>query len=114
MAEKTIFKKIIDGEIPADIVYEDDQSLAFRDVNPQAPTHILIIPRKEIASIDHLSAEDEQVMGHLFLVAQKIAKQENLTDGYRTIINCGEGAGQTVFHLHVHLMGGRNLTWPPG
>ncbi|MCA9041338.1 MAG: histidine triad nucleotide-binding protein [Planctomycetaceae bacterium] len=114
MTEKTIFKKIIDGEIPADIVYEDDHSLAFRDVNPQAPTHILIIPRKEIASIDDLTPEDEQLMGHLFVVAQKLAQQENLTDGYRTIINCGEGAGQTVFHLHVHLMGGRNLTWPPG
>lgn len=115
MAEKTIFKKIIDGEIPADIVYEDDQSLAFRDVNPQAPTHILIIPRKEIASINDLSPEDEQLMGHLFIVAQKIAEQENLIEsGYRTIINCGEGAGQTVFHLHVHLMGGRSMNWPPG
>ncbi|MAT13909.1 MAG: histidine triad nucleotide-binding protein [Planctomyces sp.] len=114
MAEKTIFKKIIDGEIPADLVYEDEQAIAFRDVNPQAPTHILIIPRKEIASIDDLTPEDEPLMGHLFLVAQKIAKQENLTDGYRTVINCGEGAGQTVFHLHVHLLGGRGLTWPPG
>lgn len=114
MAEKTIFKKIIDGEIPASLVYEDEQAIAFRDVNPQAPTHILIIPRKEIASIDDLKPEDETLMGHLFLVAQKIAKQENLTDGYRTVINCGEGAGQTVFHLHVHLLGGRGMTWPPG
>ncbi|MEZ6045847.1 MAG: histidine triad nucleotide-binding protein [Planctomycetaceae bacterium] len=114
MTEKTIFKKIIDGEIPADIVYEDEQSLAFRDVSPQAPTHILIIPRKEIASIDDLTEEDEQLVGHLFIVAQKLAKQENLTEGYRTLINCGPAGGQTVFHLHLHLMGGRNLTWPPG
>lgn len=114
MTEKTIFKKIIDGEIPADIVFEDEQCLAFRDVSPQAPTHILIIPRKEIASIDELTEEDEQLVGHLFLTAQKIARQENLTDGYRTVINCGEGAGQTVFHLHVHLLGGRGMTWPPG
>ena len=114
MTEKTIFKKIIDGEIPADIVFEDDQCLAFRDVAPQAPTHILIIPRKEIASIDDLTPADEQLVGHLFLVAQQIAKQENLTNGYRTIMNCGEGAGQTVFLLHLHLMGGRSLQWPPG
>jgi len=114
MTEKTIFKKIIDGEIPADIVFEDDLCLAFRDINPQAPTHVLIIPRKEITSIDDLTPEDEKLMGHLFLVAQEIAKNDNLTDGYRTVINCGKGAGQEVFHLHVHLLGGRSLQWPPG
>ena len=114
MSEPTIFKRIIDGEIPANVVYEDKQCLAFHDVAPQAPVHILIIPKKEIASIDDLSAEDEQLVGHLFLVIQQIAREQGLAEnGYRVICNCGEGGGQTVFHLHYHLMGGRNLKWPP-
>ena len=114
MSEPTIFKRIIDGEIPANVVYEDEQCLAFHDVAPQAPVHILIIPKKEIASINDLSAEDEQLVGHLFLVIQQIAREQGLAEnGYRVICNCGEGGGQTVFHLHYHLMGGRNLKWPP-
>tara|TARA_B100000700_G_scaffold166324_1_gene183847 strand:+ start:6678 stop:7025 length:348 start_codon:yes stop_codon:yes gene_type:complete len=115
MSEPTIFKRILDGEIPADVVYEDDQCLAFHDVAPQAPVHILVIPKKEIVSIEHLSEEDEQLVGHIFLVIQKIARDQGLAnDGYRVICNCGKGGGQTVFHLHYHLMGGRDLPWPPG
>lgn len=115
MSEPTIFKRIIDGEIPANVVYEDEQCLAFHDVAPQTPVHILVIPKKEIASIDDLSAEDEQLVGHLFLVIQQIAREQGLAEnGYRVICNCGEGGGQTVFHLHYHLMGGGNLKWPPG
>lgn len=115
MSEPTIFKRILDGEIPADVVYEDDQCLAFHDVAPQAPVHILVIPKKEIVSIEHLAEEDEQLVGHIFLVIQKIARDQGLAnDGYRVICNCGEGGGQTVFHLHYHLMGGRDLPWPPG
>ena len=115
MSEPTIFKRILDGEIPADMVYEDDQCLAFHDVAPQAPVHILVIPKKEIVSIEHLSEEDEQLVGHIFLVIQKIARDQGLAnDGYRVICNCGEGGGQTVFHLHYHLMGGCDLPWPPG
>lgn len=114
MSGKTIFKRIIDGEIPADIVYEDERCLAFRDINAQAPVHVLIIPRQEIASIDHLEEADEAVVGHLFTAARKIAAQLGLADGYRTVINCGRDAGQTVDHLHVHLLGGRALGWPPG
>ncbi len=112
--EKTIFKRIIDGEIPADIVHDDEQCLAFRDANPQAPTHVLIIPRREIASLDQLTDEDEQLIGHLFVVARKLAGQLGLANGYRTVINCGADGGQSVDHLHVHLLGGRKLTWPPG
>jgi histidine triad (HIT) family protein len=111
---KTVFKKIIDGEIPAKIVYEDDRCLAFRDVNPQAPTHVLVIPRKEIPSLADASQEDRDLLGHLLLAADKIAKRLNLTDGYRVVINIGDDAGQTVPHLHVHVLGGRSLGWPPG
>ena len=103
MSEPTIFKRIIDGTIPANVVYEDEQCLAFHDVTPQAPVHILVIPKKEIASIDDLSAEDEQLIGHLFLVIQQIAREQGLAEnGYRVICNCGEGGGHTVFHLHYH------------
>ena len=114
MTEKTIFKRIIDGEIPADIVYEDEQCLAFRDISPQAPVHILVIPRKEIPSIDHLSDEDEQLVGHIYLVIKQIAAGEGLENGYRVIVNCGKEGGQTVDHLHFLLLGGRGLSWPPG
>ena len=114
MTEKTIFKRIIDGEIPADIVYEDEQCLAFRDISPQAPVHILVIPRKEIPSIDHLSDEDEQLVGHIYLVIKQIAAGEGLENGYRVIVNCCKEGGQTVDHLHFHLLGGRGLSWPPG
>ena len=114
MAEKTLFQKIADREIPADLVFEDDRCIAFRDINPQAPTHILIVPRKPIPTLDDLAEEDEALVGHLFLVAKQIAKQEGLDNGYRTVFNCGEEAGQTVFHIHLHLLGGRTLSWPPG
>ena len=115
MNEPTIFKRIIDGEIPASVVYEDDQCLAFHDVAPQAPIHILVIPKKEIASIEHITPEDKALIGHLFIVIQTIAREQGLAeDGYRVICNCGKDGGQTVFHLHYHLMGGGNLQWPPG
>lgn len=109
----TIFSKIISGDIPSDKVYEDDQCIAFRDINPAAPTHILVIPRKEIPRLDAAEAEDEALVGHLMRVATLVAKQEGLSD-FRTVINNGAGAGQTVFHLHVHVIGGRALAWPPG
>lgn len=106
----TIFKKIIDKEIPADIVYEDDLVLAFKDIAPQAPTHILIIPKKEIATVNDVSPDDEQRLGRLLLVASKIAKEQGIDEsGYRLIINVNEDGGQEVFHLHMHLLGGRSL-----
>lgn len=114
MAEKTIFKRIIDGEIPADIVYSDEHCLAFRDVNPQAPTHMLVIPRKEIVSLAELTAEDQQLMGHLLLTVKKVADDLDLGDGYRVVVNCGENGRQSVPHLHFHILGGRVMKWPPG
>ncbi len=111
----TLFTKIINKEIPADIVYEDDLCLAFRDINPQAPVHILIIPKKEIVSIATLTAEDKEILAHIILKTAEIAKNEGLADnGYRVVTNVGENGGQSVFHLHFHLLGGRKLTWPPG
>lgn len=110
----TIFQKIIDREIPAEILYEDEQALAFRDISPQAPVHVLVIPKKPIAQIEHMTAEDGPLIGHLIKTATKIAKELELEDGYRLVINNGEQGGQTVFHLHVHLLGGRALSWPPG
>jgi histidine triad (HIT) family protein len=111
---KTIFKKIIDREIPANIIYEDEHCLAFPDINPQAPTHVLVIPKKEIASVNRLTDEDAAVVGHLWITVPKIAAQLGLTGGYRVTVNCGPDAGQTVDHLHFHLLGGRKMTWPPG
>ena len=112
---ETIFDKIISKEIPADIVYEDNDVLAFRDVNPQAPTHILIIPKKRIPTINHLEEEDREIAGQLLLIAKRIAKDENLSeDGYRLVFNCNENGGQSVYHIHLHLIGGRKLSWPPG
>lgn len=113
-SEKTIFKKIIDKEIPADIIHEDEQCLAFRDINPQAPTHVLVIPKKEIPSLAEADDEDGNLLGHLLLVARKVAGQEGLTNGYRTVLNCGADGGQSVDHMHVHVLGGRPLSWPPG
>lgn len=110
----TIFKKIIDREIPADIVYEDEECLAFRDINPQAPVHLLVIPKKEISAVDALSSEDKTLVGHIFLVIQQLAKEFQLEDGFRVVTNNGLLAGQTVPHLHFHLLGGRPLLWPPG
>jgi histidine triad (HIT) family protein len=114
MSGKTIFKKIIDKEIPAKIVYEDDLCLAFHDVNPQAPIHVLLIPKQEVPSIDHLAVDDQMLVGHLLLVIRKLAEQLGLSSGYRVVINCGADAGQTVDHLHLHLIGGRPMKWPPG
>ena len=111
---KTIFQKIIDGEIPADIVHEDDQCVAFRDASPQAPTHILIVPRKPIPSLDDVTDTDAPLVGHLFTVARDVADEEGLDNGYRTVFNCGPDGGQSVDHLHLHLLGGRPLDWPPG
>lgn len=113
MADKTLFQKIADGEIPADLVYEDEQAVAFRDINPQAPTHVLITPRAPIPRADAVEPADEAALGHLFTVARRVAEQEGLED-YRLVVNNGAGAGQTVFHLHVHLLGGRSFQWPPG
>jgi histidine triad (HIT) family protein len=110
----TIFSKIINREIPADIVFEDDQCLAFRDVNPQAPTHVLLIPKRPIVSLDDLSDADGALVGHLMLQVPKLAAQLGLSTGYRAVINTGVDGGQSVFHLHIHIMGGRNLQWPPG
>jgi histidine triad (HIT) family protein len=105
----------VDGEIPADVIHESDSAIAFRDINPQAPTHVLIIPRRHISTINDLNAGDEELVGSLHLAAKEIAQQEGLTDdGYRVVMNCGEGAGQSVFHIHLHLLGGRLLNWPPG
>ena len=109
-----IFLKILNKQIPANIAYEDDRCLAFHDINPQAPVHVLIIPRKVIARHDDLTEEDRELVGHLHLVAAKLAKQLGLSEGYRVVVNCRERAGQTVPHLHLHLLGGRDLTWPPG
>ena len=113
MADDTIFGKILRGEIPCDEVYSDERCLAFRDVAPQAPVHVLVIPRKPIESLREAEASDEALLGHLLLVAAKVAQHEGLSD-WRTVINSGAEAGQTVFHLHVHVIGGRSLSWPPG
>ena len=110
MTEDTLFSKIAKREIPADIVYQDERVTAFRDINPQAPTHLLIIPNKIIPTVNDVSAEDEGVLGHLFVVAKQLAQQEGVAeDGYRLLINCGRHANQEVFHLHMHLFGGRAL-----
>ncbi len=114
MLQVNIFQKIINREIPANIIHEDDISLAFHDINAQAPVHVLIIPKKVIRTHDDIGAEDQAILGHLHLVAQKLARQLNLTEGYRLVLNCKEQAGQTVPHLHMHLLGGRDLAWPPG
>ncbi len=110
-----LFCRILEGEIPAEIVYESETALAFRDINPQAPTHVLIIPRRHITTINDVVAGDHELMGSLFTAAKAVAAQEGLAEeGYRTVMNCGEGAGQSVFHIHLHLLGGRALNWPPG
>jgi histidine triad (HIT) family protein len=110
-----LFCKIRDGAIPAKLVHEDDRALAFSDINPQAPTHLLIIPRKHIASLNELTAEDDALVGHLHRVAAQLARASGFADaGYRVLFNTGKNAGQTVFHIHLHLLGGRQLGWPPG
>ncbi|MGF1505690.1 MAG: histidine triad nucleotide-binding protein [Chloroflexi bacterium] len=115
MSEKTIFSKIIEREIPADIVYETDTLIAFHDINPQAPVHILIVPKKPIPKISELSDDDAPLMGEMMLAARTIAQQEGLVDdGFRLVINTGPNANQTVLHVHMHLLGGRSMAWPPG
>ncbi len=109
-----LFCKIIAGEIPSAKVYEDDQVFAFNDIDPQAPVHVLIVPKVHIASADEINSENSAVIAHIFEVAAKIAKEKGLSDGYRIVNNCGDSAGQTVKHIHFHLMGGRDFTWPAG
>jgi histidine triad (HIT) family protein len=112
---KTLFEKIYDGEILADIIHRDEICCAFRDISPQAPTHILIIPRKPIPRLGEADAADQEILGHLLLTAGKVARELGLAEtGFRTVINHGSHGGETVPHLHVHLLGGRQLTWPPG
>lgn len=115
MAEETIFSKILSGEIPSAEVYSDDEFYAFRDVNPAAPVHILVIPRKPIPKINDATEDDALLLGRLLLVANKIAEQEGLVGkGFRYVINSGDDGGQTVYHLHLHILGGRRMSWPPG
>jgi histidine triad (HIT) family protein len=116
MAEQDcLFCKLVAQEIPADFVHQDEQSVVIRDLNPQAPTHLLVIPKDHIESLDDASQKDEALLGHLLRVAARVANAAGLADGgYRTVINNGAGAGQSVFHLHVHVLGGRSMNWPPG
>lgn len=110
-----LFCKIRDGEIPAEVVYEDDDVLAFNDVNPHAPVHVLIIPKKHIATVNDVAAGDSAIIGKLYLAAKHIAAERDIAeDGYRLVVNCNAMAGQTVYHIHLHLLGGRRMTWPPG
>ena len=111
----TIFTKIINKEIPADILFEDENVLAFRDINPQAPIHFLVIPKKEISTLNDLEEIDKDIVGELFMVAKNLAKKEGIADsGYRTVFNCNEHGAQAVYHIHLHVLGGRQLNWPPG
>ncbi|HEX8719600.1 MAG TPA: histidine triad nucleotide-binding protein [Pyrinomonadaceae bacterium] len=113
--EDCIFCKIVAGEIPAAKVYEDERAVAFRDINPQAPTHALVIPRRHVASLNDAAEGDESLLGHLLLVAARVAREAGHAEGgFRTVVNTGADAGQTVFHIHVHVLGGRRLKWPPG
>ena len=110
-----LFCRIIDGEIPAELIHRDEQCVVIRDVNPQAPTHILVIPRDHLESLDDAARQDEMMLGHLLRTAARLANEQGLNEsGYRTVINTGAGAGQSVFHLHVHVLGGRQMNWPPG
>ena len=114
MADKTIFQRIIDKEIPAKIIYEDDRCLAFHDVAPQAPTHVLVIPKRPVVSIATVTDTDADLIAHMWLVIRDLAKKLNLDSGYRVVVNCGRDGGQSVDHLHFHLLGGRAMKWPPG
>ena len=109
-----LFCKIVAGEIPAEVIYESDTAVAFRDINPQAPTHVLVIPRKHIATINHIDNEDQAIVGSLYTAAKEIAASEGIAEnGYRAVMNCNEAAGQTVFQIHLHVLGGRAMGWPP-
>merc|ERR1712193_432793 len=112
--EATLFDKIIAKEIPADVIYEDDAALAFRDISPQAPVHFLVIPKARIPMLQKAADDDSQLLGHLLNVARKVADQEKLEKGYRVVINNGEHGAQSVYHIHIHVMGGRQMAWPPG
>ena len=116
MAEQDcIFCRIVEGTLPADVLYQDPAALAIRDANPQAPTHVLVIPKEHLDSLDDIGRKDEALLGHLLRVASRVANEHGLSDGgYRTVINTGAGAGQSVFHLHIHVLGGREFNWPPG
>lgn len=115
MSSDCLFCKILAGEIPADLVYESETAVAFRDINPQAPAHVLVIPRKHIATINDIELEDEAIVGSLYSAAREIAAEAGIAeDGYRAVMNCNEGAGQSVFHIHLHVLGGRPMLWPPG
>ncbi len=115
MSSDCLFCKILAGDIPADLVYESDTAVAFRDISPQAPTHVLVIPRKHISTINDITTDDEAVVGSLYTAAREIAAAEGIADdGYRAVMNCNEGAGQSVFHIHLHVLGGRPMNWPPG
>jgi histidine triad (HIT) family protein len=109
-----LFCKMIAGQIPTKKVYEDEKTFAFHDINPQAPTHVLIVPKKHIAGLKEATADDAEIIGYLHLVAANLARERNVENGYRTVFNVGPGAGQSVFHIHLHLLGGRTLKWPPG
>jgi histidine triad (HIT) family protein len=110
-----LFCKFVSGEITPNIVYQDDEVLAFRDINPQSPTHILIVPKRHIPTLNDLTPEDAELVGKLYLTAKKLAEDEGIDEsGYRTVMNCNEEAGQSVFHIHLHLLGGRPMAWPPG
>ena len=110
-----LFCRIVAGEIPADVVHQDERAIAFRDINPQAPVHVLVIPRDHLESLDEATLKEEALLGHLLRVAARVANDQGLSEGgYRTVINTGAGAGQSVFHLHLHVIGGRSLSWPPG
>ena len=114
-AQDCLFCKIVEGGLPADIVYENDSLIAFRDINPKAPTHVLLIPRRHVATMNDLEVGDESLVGDLFITAARIAADEGLADdGYRVVMNCNAAAGQSVFHIHLHLLGGRPMGWPPG
>ncbi len=115
MSKASIFTKIMEGEIPGEILFQDDDCIVLKDISPQAPTHMLVIPRKPIVGVQTASSEDKQLLGHLLVVAQRMAAQEGIAnDGYRCVINAGVNGGQQVPHLHIHVLGGRQLQWPPG
>jgi histidine triad (HIT) family protein len=114
MIMSCLFCKIADGKIPASTVYEDDTILAFRDINPQAPTHLLVIPKRHIATIADTDAEDQELLGHMLLTAKQLAQTEGLEQGYRLVFNVNSAGGQEVYHIHLHILGGRQMTWPPG
>jgi histidine triad (HIT) family protein len=114
VASDCLFCKILRGEIPSKKIYEDEKAFAFEDINPQAPTHVLIVPKKHIVGLKEAEGHDAELLGYCQLVAAKIARERKIEDGYRTVYNVGRGAGQSVFHLHLHLIGGRPLSWPPG